>query len=233
MLVGHYTTAMIAHQKLPKGTFMYFLLASQWQDLLWFTLHYFGLESTQPSDVLDTTLNGLSVDMLFSHDLLPQVFWIGILFLIGKLLFKSTKIGAVGGALVAFHFVLDIFSGHAHHVFGAESADVAFGWYATNAYLAVAIEAIFVIITLGYYFKQEARMGIMRSLFNKASIIGMFVFGIGFMLSIATVSFRDWLGIPEFDVGFNTSVPVMIILYIAMIAHLNFYIPKYQLGIRR
>ena len=97
-------------------------------------------------------------------------------------------------------------------------------------YLAVAIEAVFVFITLGYYFKQEARMGIVRTMFNKASIIGMFVFGIGFMLSIATVSFRDWLGIPEFDIGSNTSVPVLIILYIAMIAHLNFYIPNYSFG---
>ena len=74
MLAGHYTTALVANQKFPKGTLLYFLIASQLQDLLWFTLHYLGLEITEPRDVLDTSLNNMSVDMLYSHDLLPQVF---------------------------------------------------------------------------------------------------------------------------------------------------------------
>ena len=84
MLVGHYSTALIAHQKFPKGTLLYFLIVSQLQDLLWFTFHYLGLEPTGPSDVFDTTLNNLAVDMLYSHDLLPQICWVLIIFLIGK-----------------------------------------------------------------------------------------------------------------------------------------------------
>ncbi len=48
MLAGHYATALIAHQKSPKGTLLYFLIASQLQDLAWFTLHYLGLEPTKP-----------------------------------------------------------------------------------------------------------------------------------------------------------------------------------------
>ena len=33
MLAGHYTTALVAYQKFPKGTLLYFLIASQLQDL--------------------------------------------------------------------------------------------------------------------------------------------------------------------------------------------------------
>ena len=37
MLAGHFTTALIAKQKFPKGTFVYFLIISQLQDFLWLT----------------------------------------------------------------------------------------------------------------------------------------------------------------------------------------------------
>lgn len=227
MLAGHYTTALVAHQKFPKGTLLYFILVSQLQDLIWFTLHYLGLEPTGPTDVLDTTLNNLSVDMLFSHDLLPQAFWVMVIFLIGKVLFKSNKIGLVGAALVVGHFILDIFSGHPHHIFGEETQDIAFGLYASNAYLAIAIEAVFIVVLLWYFFQQEAKNGVQRSSKNKASIIGLFVFGIVFMLSIATTSFRQWFNIPDFDFGFNSNVPTLVLTYIAMILYLNHFVPKF------
>ncbi|WP_405270093.1 hypothetical protein [Cellulophaga sp. Ld12] len=229
MLAGHYTTALIANQKFPKGSLLYFLIASQLQDLLWFTFHIVGLEPTGPSDVLDTTLSNMTVDMLYSHDLLPQIFWLVVIFLVGKILFKSTQIGVVGAALVAGHFILDFFSGHPHHVFGAETPDVALGLYATNVYLAIAIEASFCILILWYFFKQEAHNGVQRTSKNKASIIGLFVFGIVFMLSIATTSFRQLLHIPDFNLGFNSNVPTLILTYIGMILYLNYFVPKFHL----
>ena len=228
MLAGHYTTALIAHQKFPKGTLLYFLIASQLQDLLWFLLHLVGLEQTGPEDVLDTTLSNMTVDMLYSHDLAPQIFWLVITFLIGKIVFKNNKIGAAGAALVAGHFVLDIFSGHPHHIFGADTPDIALGLYATNVYLAIAIEAIFVIVMLWYFFKQDATIGIQRTAKNKKAIIGLFVFGVVFMVSIATVSFRELLGIPEFDMGFNSNVPTLIMTYIGMIMYLNYFVSKFK-----
>jgi hypothetical protein len=229
MLAGHYTTALIANQRFPKGTLLYFLIASQLQDLLWFSLHYLGLEPTGPTDLLDTTLNNLSVDMLFSHDLLPQAFWMLAIFLIGKALFKSNKIGFVGVALVVGHFILDIFSGHPHHIFGEETQDIALGLYASNTFLAIAIETLFILVMLWYFFKQEAKNGVQRTSKNKASIIGLFVFGIVFMFSIATTSFRQTFNIPEFNFGFNSNVPTLIITYIVMIAYLNYFVPKFKL----
>lgn len=228
MLAGHYATALVANQKFSTGTLLYFLIASQLQDLLWFSLHYFGLEPTGPDDVLDTTLHNMSVDMLFSHDLLPQVFWVVLIFLIGKVVFKSNKVGLVGAVLVVGHFILDMFSGHPHHIFGAASQNIALGLYASNVFLAIAIEAVFIIIMLWYFFKKEAENDIIWSTKNKASVIGLFVFGLVFMLSIATTSFRQWFHIPEFNLGFNTNVPTLILTYFAMIVYLNYFVPKFK-----
>ncbi len=230
MLAGHYATALVAYQKYPKGTLLYFLFASQLQDLLWFLFHYLGLERTEPSDVFNTTLSNMAVNMLYSHDLIPLIAWLIIIFLIGKLLFKDTKVGLIGTALVLGHFVLDFFSGHPHHIFGLDTGMVGLGLYATNVYLAIAIEAVTIAAILWYFFSQENKNGVNRTFKNKASIIGLFVFGIVFMLTIATNSFRDIFGIPEFDLGFNSSVPTLILTYLGMILYLNYFVPKFEKG---
>jgi len=228
MLAGHYSTALLAHQKFPKGTLLFFLIASQLQDLLWFTFHYLGLEPTGPDDALNSTLSNMTVNMLYSHDLIPQIFWAILIFLTGKFLFKSTKIGLMGVALIVGHFVLDFFSGHPHHIFGEETHDVGLGLYATNVYLAIGIEALFCVIALWYFFRKEAKTGIQRTSKNKAAIIGLFAFGIGFMLIIATTSFRQWLNIPDFNLGFNSNVPTLILTYVGMIFYLNYFVPKFK-----
>lgn len=225
MIAGHYATALIADQKFPKGSLLFFLIISQFQDLWWFIFHYLGLEPTTPTDVFDATIGNMAVNMVYSHHLLPQLIWAVVVFLIGKLLFKSTTIGLVALALFVSHFVLDFFSGHGHHLFGEDTAQVGLGLYATNAYLAILIEVIFIAAALWYYFRGEAKAGVIRSGKNKALIIGMFVYGIVFMLSIASVSFRDLLGLPTFDLGFNTTMPMIIFTYIAMTLFLYKVVP--------
>ncbi len=226
MIAGHYATALVAHQKFPRGTLLFFLVASQFQDIFWFVFHYLGLEPTTPDDVFDATIDTMSVSMMYSHHLLPQLFWAVVVFLIGKWLFKSTTIGLVALALFVGHFVLDFFSGHAHNVFGEGTQGVGLGLYATNAYLAILIEAVFIVAALTYYFREEAKARIIRTGKNRAVIIGVFVYGIGFMLSVATVSFRDLLHLPEFDLGFNTTMPTIIFTYVTMTAVLYWAIPN-------
>ncbi|WP_055446238.1 hypothetical protein [Lacinutrix mariniflava] len=228
MLAGHFTTALIAKQKFPKGTLLYFLIISQLQDILWFTFHYLGLEVTDPSDAFDATLSNMAVDMLYSHDLAPLLFWVAIAFVIGKLLFKSTQIGLVSMALVLGHFVLDFFSGHMHHLFGAGTMGAGIGLYASSPYLAILIEAIFSVVALWYFFKEESKKGIVRTNKNRAAIISVFAYGIIFMTLIATHSFRDLLGIPEFDLGFNTNMPTLIFTYVVMLYCLNYFVPKFK-----
>ena len=228
MLAGHFTTALIANQKFPKASLLYFLIISQLQDFLWFVFHYLGLEPTNPGDAFDASLINMSVDMVYSHDLLPLLVWLIIGFTLGKLLFKSTQIGLVSMALVLIHFVLDFFSGHIHHVFGAETMELGFGLYASNPYLAVAIEALFSIVALWYYFKEEAKMGNRRLQSNKIAIISVFAYGIVFMLLIATHSFRELFDLPVFDLGFNTNIPTLIFTYGAMLYCLHYFVSKYK-----
>ena len=228
MLAGHFTTALIANQKFPKASLLYFLIISQLQDFLWFVFHYLGLEPTNPSDAFDASLINMSVDMVYSHDLLPLLVWLIIGFTLGKLLFKSTQIGLVSMALVLIHFVLDFFSGHIHHVFGAETMELGFGLYASNPYLAVVIEALFCIVALWYYFKEEVKMGNRRLQSNKIAIISVFAYGIVFMLLIATHSFRELFDLPVFDLGFNTNIPTLIFTYGAMLYCLYYFVSKYK-----
>ena len=228
MLAGHFTTALIANQKFPKASLLYFLIISQLQDFLWFVFHYLGLEPTNPGDAFDASLINMSVDMVYSHDLLPLLVWLIIGFTLGKLLFKSTQIGLVSMALVLIHFVLDFFSGHIHHVFGAETMELGFGLYASNPYLAVVIEALFSIVALWYYFKEEAKMGNRRLQSNKIAIISVFAYGIVFMLLIATHSFRELFDLPVFDLGFNTNIPTLIFTYGAMLYCLHYFVSKYK-----
>ncbi|WP_010177329.1 hypothetical protein [Aquimarina agarilytica] len=228
MLAGHFTTALIAKQKFPKGSLLYFLIIVQLQDFLWFIFHYLGLEPTTPSDAFDATLTNMAVDMLYSHDLLPQLVWFIIVFAIGKFLFKSTQIGLVSILLVAVHFILDFFSGHMHHLFGADTMEAGLGLYASSPYLAIFIEAIFSTGALWYFFTEETKKGIIRTRKNKLAIIAVFGYGIIFMLLIATRSFREILGIPEFDLGFNTNMPTLIFTYGVMLYCLNYFVPKFK-----
>ena len=228
MLAGDFASTLIATHKCPKASLLYFLLISQVQGILWFVFHYLGLEPTNPGDAFDASLINMSVDMVYSHDLLPLLVWLIIGFTLGKLLFKSTHIGLVSMALVLIHFVLDFFSGHIHHVFGAETMELGFGLYASNPYLAVAIEALFSIVALWYYFKEEAKMGNRRLQSNKIAIISVFAYGIVFMLLIATHSFRELFDLPVFDLGFNTNIPTLIFTYGAMLYCLQYFVSKYK-----
>ncbi|AWW00557.1 hypothetical protein [Arcticibacterium luteifluviistationis] len=228
MLAGHFTTALIAKQKFPKGTLLYFLIISQFQDFLWFIFHYLGIERTQPSDAFDATLSNMVVDMLYSHDLLPQLFWFALAFIIGKTLFKSTRIGLVSAVLLLAHLILDFFSGHMHHLFGADTMEAGLGLYASNPYLAIAIEAIFSMLVLWYFFREETKKGITRTIKNKVAIVSVFVYGIVFMLLIATRSFRTLFNIPEFDLSFNTNMPTLIFTYGIMLYCLNYFVPKFK-----
>jgi hypothetical protein len=227
MLAGHFTTALIAKQKFPKGSLLFFLVVSQVQDFLWFLFHYLGLEVTEPADAFDARLNNFSVDMLYSHDLLPLFFWMVAIFVIAKLIFKSNQIGLISVVLVVVHFILDFFSGHMHHIFGAETMEAGLGYYATSPNFAIGIEAVFSTVALLYFFREEAKNNVVRTLKNKIGIISVFVYGIVFMLTIATRSFREIIGIPEFDLGFNTNMPTLIFTYAAMLYALNYFVPKF------
>lgn len=227
MLSGHFAPALLAHEKqLPKGALLYFLIASQIQDLIWLVFHYLGLERTVPSDVFNVTLQSLTVDMLYSHDLYPQIVWLFIVFIAGKLFFKSNKLGLVGAAITLSHILLDLVSGYPHHLFGEHTHDIGLGLYVTNVYLAILIEALFIAVLLGIFFKRQTKMGVYRSRSNMLSIIGVFAGGVLFILFIASISLRTWFGIPEFTIPINTTIPVLMLTYGGLVFYLNHLVSK-------
>ena len=217
MLAGHYATALVAKQKAPSGALLYYLIASQLPDLLWLIFHYLGLEPTQPHDVFDARLDQFAVDMIYSHDVLPILFWTVATAGVGYLIFKQRRVAVFGALLVLVHAVSDYIGGFPHHVFGPESAAVGTGWYYTAPYLAVTFEAVYCLFFLAWFFYNDAKAGVTRSTGQKATIVGVFVFGVAFMYSVAKTSYRELFDIPPMDVPFNTVVPTMILTYVPMI----------------
>ncbi len=229
MIVGHYATALLAHQHQSKSTLLFFLIVSQFQEFLWFILYYLGLEHTTPSDAFDATIKDMVVNMLYSHDLLPQAIWMLIIFGIGRLLYRKNSIALAGALLILGHFILDFFSGHPHHVFGEQSHAFGLGLYHTHPYLAILIEAIFSVVAMAYIFSREAKQGIRRTAQNKSTIIAVFVYGLLFLFSTATVSLRETFHIPQFDLGINTLIPTLIMTYVAMLVILYRAIPRIKI----
>jgi hypothetical protein len=136
----------------------------------------------------------MTVSMMYSHHLIPQFIWAAVVFLIGKVLFKSTTIGLAAMALFVSHIILDFFSGHGHHLFGANTVAIGLGLYAKNAYLAIFIEAVFIVTAIAYYFRIETNAGFVFTNKSRAVIIGVFAYGIFFLLSVATVFISGLVG---------------------------------------
>ncbi|MEM7280072.1 MAG: hypothetical protein AAF438_00375 [Pseudomonadota bacterium] len=227
MLAGHFATALVADQKLHrKGTLFYYLVASQLPDLLWHVFHYIGLEVTRPENMLDVSLQGLSVDMMFSHDLLPSVVWTGLVFAVGFGVFKNIKIGLMGAVVFIVHIAADYLGGYPHHVFGPDTHPVGIPLYPTAPYVSVALEAVFSGVLIWYFFRQENRLGFSRPAYSRWAIIGFFVYNIIFLLSIASNSMSQLMGLSEGNYPFVPAMPVLVANYWGMLFYLLYFVPK-------
>ncbi|NNF57276.1 MAG: hypothetical protein HKN04_03460, partial [Rhodothermaceae bacterium] len=225
MLAGHFATALIAEQhtagrRFPTSLLGWYLVVSQLPDLLWFVFHFLGFEPTEPRDLFDTTLQSMSAELVFSHHLVPILGWTALLGVLGTLLFRSRRVGLATAALVGVHALMDYLSGHPHHVFGADTPEVGLGLYDSAPYIAIAIEAVVTVVLLVWFFREEQQRGIARSAGNRRAIIGLFVFGIVFLLATATTSMRELLGLPTFDLPIGTTVPTLTVTYLGMAAFL-------------
>ena len=99
MLTGHFATALVAHQRAPARRVQvpssrWYLGVSRVPDLLWLPFHYLGLEPTRPVDLFGVTLQTLSVDMIFSHDLVPIEGWAILDGILGAALFRDRRGGS-------------------------------------------------------------------------------------------------------------------------------------------
>lgn len=221
MLAGHFATALVAQQhttapRFPVALLGWYLLVSQMPDLLWLTFHYLGLEPTQPGDLFDVTLQTLSADMVFSHDLVPIVGWAILFGVLGAVMFKDQRVGWATVVLIGLHALTDYLGGYPHHVLGPETATVGTGLYLTAPFVAIALEAVYTVGFVGWFLVEERRRGIVRSTGNRRALVGLFVFNILFMASIAATSMREWFGLPEVALPFETTVPTLAVTYLSM-----------------
>lgn len=226
MLAGHYATALVADQYSSRNTLFFFLFASALPDLLWHVFALVGLEPTGPVNVLDMTLQNLDVDMMFSHDLLPTLGWMALLYGFGTLAFKSHKIGLIAALLLLGHNLADYAAGYPHHVFGPETPAVGFAAYKSVPLLAVAYEAVFTAIFLFIFFRTEHRRGIHRQPGNRAAIIGLFVFTVAFLTTCANTSLREYLGLPEINSILLLTIPNLMFVYWAMLFYLFYFVRR-------
>jgi hypothetical protein len=214
MLAGHYATALVAQQRTTTRRFSgallgWYLVVSQLPDLLWLAFHYLGLEPTRPGDLFDVTLQTLSVDMVFSHDLVPIMGWAILFGVIGAIVFKDRRVGLASVVLIGLHALTDYLGGYPHHVLGPETATVGTGLYLTAPFVAIALEAVYTVGFVGWFLVEERRRGDVRSTGNRRALVGLFVFNIVFLASIAATSMREWFGLPEIALPFETTIPTL------------------------
>lgn len=220
MLAGHFTTALIARQREPRGHLAYYLVASQLPDLLWLGFHYLGLEPTHPDNFMNVSLDTMHVHMTYSHDLLPTLGWIALVVVAGRLLFGSLRPGLIGGALMVVHAVTDYVGGFPHHVFGPDSPAVGTGLYRSSPYFAVALEALFILGTMAWVLHADRRAGVRRSRATLRTWAAVFGGGVAFMFSSADLSMAELLGRQAPDALSGTFVPLMVVTYLGMMAAL-------------
>lgn len=227
MLAGHFSTALIAKQKAPIGSLIFFLTVSQLPDLLWLVFHFLGLEHTEPTNLLDVSLSKLTVQMIYSHDVLPTIAWAGICYLLGLLIFKNQRVALLSATLIFLHALTDYIAGYPHNIFGVDSMEIGSGLYYSHPYLAVLFEFVFSLITLLWFFATEKKNNVQRSKSSRNWIIGIFTFNILFMLSIADLSTRELMAEMGVDFsaepGFQTTIPILFIVYISYIYFINKY----------
>jgi len=178
MVVGHYTTALVAKRLDPRGPLWLFLLASMFLDFLMAGLVVSGIETMRPDPaVAGPRLASMVVEMTYSHDLIPAIGWglaLGALALAGTRS-RGTALWVAG--LVFVHEVFDLVSGFPHFVMGSGTPEVGFGLYQSAPLMALAIEAVVAFACVFYFLRRST-----LTTAKKAGLLATTLFGILVMI---------------------------------------------------
>lgn len=218
MVAGHFATALVAKRLAPRGHLAFYLLIAQLPDLIWFLLHFAGVEPTGPANPMVTSLDSMHAEMTYSHDMLPTLGWVALAIVVGRALFGSWRPGWAGGALIVVHGLCDALSGHPHFVFGPDSLQVGIGLYASAPYLALAVEAVFTGAVMAWVLKTDARAGVAHSRTTLWVWAAVFGGGILMLLPTADLSLVELTGLPPYDALSGTLVPGLAMLYASIVA---------------
>lgn len=193
MILGHYAAAYIARPHNRMAPFWLLLLCSNLAEFLWLGLALAGVESPEPSSLLDATFQNLKVHMTYSHNLLPNL-TLGILaYIVIFFAYRSQKLALWCGFLTVSHVWLDFIVGFEHQILGPESLSIGLNSYARFPHLAVILEWLFSVGCLLYYFRAESMANRTVSARKKGALLIAFSVGVLIWLPNATIPMRDLL----------------------------------------
>ncbi len=193
MILGHYASALIPYSKFKRYPFWILLICSNVPEFLWLLLALVGVEETKPASFFDATIQGLQVQMTYSHNLIPaalQGFVVGgIVFAF----FKDRSFAFWCGFLTLFHVLCDFIVGFEHQLLTADSMVVGLNSYLKFPHVAILIEFVFSLACIFWYMHTEKNNG--NPLSARKSVYLLLVFGIGVLmwLPTATIPMKDLL----------------------------------------
>lgn len=180
MVVGHYAVGLAAHKEYPELPLWVCLVTAMWLDFVMGVLLVLGIEHMTAHHPHDPKLYAMSIDMTFSHDLLPVLGWTGLAALAGYGITRTWQGAAVLAALVISHEVLDMLGGFYHYIFGPDTMRIGLGLYETTPLAALAIELL-ICLACVYWFLRNSNAGLLRS----AGLYAVMVAGVAFMLPLS------------------------------------------------
>lgn len=108
-----------------------------------FTLVGLGIEKMEhPPGMEEPTMSSAIVDMTYSHDLVPQFFWVTLVAALAYGFTRSGKMLVVAVLLTLGHWLGDLVSGYGHFVYGPASTALGTDWYHQNFVAALVFEAV-------------------------------------------------------------------------------------------
>ncbi|MBP7281206.1 MAG: hypothetical protein KBA66_06510 [Leptospiraceae bacterium] len=186
MILGHYASALIPYSKFKRYPFWILLVCSNVPEFLWLLLALLGIEETKPASLLDATIQGLQVQMTYSHNLIPaalQGFAVGgIIFVF----FKDRSFAFWCGFLTLFHVLCDFIVGFEHQLLGVDSISVGLNSYLKFPHLAIGIEFLFSLVCIFWFVHTEKNAG--NPLSRKKIIYLLLVFSIGVLIWFPTAT---------------------------------------------
>jgi len=142
MITGHLATALVAKRAAPAMPWWLLAVAAMLIDIAMFTLVGLGVEQMVPNpEASGPTLATTVVEMTYSHDLIPQVFWIGVSGALAYLVTRNRQFTLIAMMLTGAHWLGDLVAGYGHFVFGPESHALGTDWYHLNLPAALGFEA--------------------------------------------------------------------------------------------
>ena len=155
MISGHYATALVAKTHAEKGAIWLYLIAAQSLDILMFSFVLVGIENIDLGSSILPAMGSATVDMRYTHDLLPVAGWTVVMAVIAFGLTQNWTVTAWCAALAIIHELCDLVSGYPHNVLGPETTEVGLKLWVIAPVLATFIESGLGVACVYWYLRHH------------------------------------------------------------------------------